>query len=394
MMKLHYVEIEKDTMKKIHAPILFFLLWLFALPVKADSLLSIDTREGGDGDIRLTIEMTGSPEFRAEMNEDNQKLEIIVNHKTLAMAQAFEVRVPVTSFARETIDSKLMKLSFGLNEPYAITQAFTLQKDNIYNLIIDLKARDNNFGGGKDHIFGTLVLNHNHHTETPFSMNKPVIMIDPGHGGYDPGAVNAQGLFEKDIVLSLSLKLAEILKAQDRYDVRLTRENDRFVPLDERVIMARDARADLFLSIHADSMRNDTTTGASVYTLAKTASDPKAAALAARENASGQGDIQASDNEIFTMLADIALRENSEKSKSFANLITQNFRKNKIPMVNDPHRSANFVVLRAFDTPSVLLETGFISNTDEAQKLQNPAYQMKIAQVIADALNQFFEQAN
>ncbi len=381
-------------MKKIHAPILFFLLWLFALPVKADSLLSIDTREGGDGDIRLTIEMTGSPEFRAEMNEDNQKLEIIVNHKTLAMAQAFEVRVPVTSFARETIDSKLMKLSFGLNEPYAITQAFTLQKDNIYNLIIDLKARDNNFGGGKDHIFGTLVLNHNHHTETPFSMNKPVIMIDPGHGGYDPGAVNAQGLFEKDIVLSLSLKLAEILKAQDRYDVRLTRENDRFVPLDERVIMARDARADLFLSIHADSMRNDTTTGASVYTLAKTASDPKAAALAARENASGQGDIQASDNEIFTMLADIALRENSEKSKSFANLITQNFRKNKIPMVNDPHRSANFVVLRAFDTPSVLLETGFISNTDEAQKLQNPAYQMKIAQVIADALNQFFEQAN
>lgn len=225
--------------------------------------------------------------------------------------------------------------------------------------------------------------------------DRPMIVIDAGHGGVDSGAVGG-GIMEKDVTLSVARALRKQLESTGRYRARLTRERDIFIKLAERTRMARRVDADLFISIHADSINGNgyAAQGASFYTISDRASDEQTARLATREN---QADLLAGielpeeDKDVAAILIDLAMRETVNQSKRFANNLVNAFSKKDIPTLPDPHRHAGFVVLKAPDVPSVLVEVGFLSNPDEARKLADGTYRAQVANAIAIAVDDWFK---
>jgi len=222
----------------------------------------------------------------------------------------------------------------------------------------------------------------------------PLIMIDPGHGGQDSGAVG-NGVSEKVVTLGVANALAKALRDTGRYRVALTRDKDIFIRLGDRVRIARSADADLFVSIHADSVATGGTAvqGASFYTLSAQASDAQSARLAAREN---QADLLAGvelptdDQEVKEILIDLAMRDTTHRSKAFAGILAKSFRSNGIKTVPGAQRSAGFMVLKAPDIPSVLVELGFLSNPVEAAKLGREDYRAGLADTIAGGIDAYF----
>jgi N-acetylmuramoyl-L-alanine amidase len=217
---------------------------------------------------------------------------------------------------------------------------------------------------------------------------RPLVVIDAGHGGKDVGAISITGSYEKDVTLAIARAAARALEASGRVRVKLTREDDRFIPLGGRVAIARAAHADLFLSVHADSAPNPLARGASVYTLSETSSDEVAARLAARENKS---DIIAGVNlgieapEVGDILIDLLQRNTMNVSIAFAEAL-QGELDDRIAFRGEFHHFAGFRVLKAADTPSVLLETGYVSNADDAALLTSKAGQKIIGDGIARAV--------
>jgi N-acetylmuramoyl-L-alanine amidase len=226
----------------------------------------------------------------------------------------------------------------------------------------------------------------------PGDPSRPLVVIDAGHGGHDPGAVGID-FREKTLALGLALALRQELLRGGGVRVALTRSDDRFLALDERVEVARQLGADLFLSIHADSAGDkDQITGASVYTLSNKASSEAAARVAARENSadSVNGVQLAGRSDVVTnILVDLAQRRTSNQSATFAGLIVREGQ-GILKLNPDPRRSADFVVLRAPDVPSVLYESGFISNPADAARLTSPEGRQRFATVMARAIRIFF----
>ena len=231
----------------------------------------------------------------------------------------------------------------------------------------------------------------------PQSAGKFVVMIDPGHGGADAGAVGPNRLAEKDIVLAVARQLKSVLDARGKYDVRMTRSTDTFVQLERRVALSEAAGAQLFISLHADAVGDPqlalTAHGATVYTLSEQASNGAAAALAEKENAAdGAGGMaQAGDAEsieINGILADLMKRETSNFSTEFQQLLLDRMRPSQM-LARDPARSAAFRVLRQMPTPTVLIELGFISNQTDAETMQLAEWQKKVAATIAGAVDTF-----
>lgn len=226
----------------------------------------------------------------------------------------------------------------------------------------------------------------------PPDKSRPLVVIDAGHGGHDPGA-SGQGYREKDLVLGLATALRDELVKEGGIRVALTRDDDRFLVLDERFAIARELGADLFLSIHADSAGSeDQVAGASIYTLSLAASSEAAARFAARENAvdtingvtlSGQSDT------VNSILVELSQRRTQADSAQFAGLIAREGQ-GVLQFHPQARRSAGLAVLRAPDVPSVLYEAGFISNRDEASRLASPEGREKFAQVLARAIRIYF----
>ncbi|MCB1508047.1 MAG: N-acetylmuramoyl-L-alanine amidase, partial [Hyphomicrobiaceae bacterium] len=225
---------------------------------------------------------------------------------------------------------------------------------------------------------------------------RPLIVLDPGHGGIDTGATGRHGSIEKIIVLQFARRLAELIEEDGRFRVELTRDDDRFIPLGERVEIARRAGADLLLSIHADSIRgHPNLRGATVYTLAERASDEIAAQIADQENASDilAGVIlpdQGSDD-VRDILLDLTRRETMTYSARFARDMVEEIA-TSISLVRNPHRSAGFRVLRSADTPSLLLELGFLSNREDERLLVDAEWQARMAEAVYEAIKTFFDQ--
>lgn len=210
-------------------------------------------------------------------------------------------------------------------------------------------------------------------------------MLDPGHGGHDPGAISLKGFKEKNITLDLARRVADILAPAPDVIVKLTRETDTFLSLKDRVKRAREERADLFLSIHADSAPSKAARGLSVYTLSEKASDEFAGALAAKENqadiAGGFG-LPTDDPEVMDILFDLT----SSRARNVAEKAKAGFVKamgRYCVLLKRPMRSANFAVLRSPDVPSMLVETGFLSNPKDEALLCQPKHRQKIAQAMA-----------
>jgi len=215
-----------------------------------------------------------------------------------------------------------------------------------------------------------------------------LLMIDPGHGGRDPGAISRTGMYEKDITFDIARRMAKALGGRAGITVKLTRNEDIFLPLAERVRIGRDARADLFLSIHADSAPNSAARGLSVYTLSSKASDDFAKHLADHENEAdlmGGMDLPPADKEVTAILMDLAARQTRNTAEharaTFIKGVSRDWR-----LLERPMRAANFVVLRAPDVPSMLVETGFLSNPQDEKILCQPVQREKIAQVMAKTI--------
>ncbi|MEM6811581.1 MAG: N-acetylmuramoyl-L-alanine amidase [Pseudomonadota bacterium] len=225
-------------------------------------------------------------------------------------------------------------------------------------------------------------------------LRKPLIVIDAGHGGVDPGAIGANKMKEKTLTLSAARELKKQLESTGRYRVALTRNDDRYLKLYQRVAIARQKEADLFISIHADSINKPNVRGASIYTLSNKASDKQTAKLAARENQAdliAGVDLTHEDEEVANILIDLTMRDTMNQSKFFANTVVQNMASHNIRALPRPHRFAGFAVLKAPDIPSVLFEMGFMSNSREAKLLATRDYQQRIARSLTSSIDMYFE---
>jgi len=223
---------------------------------------------------------------------------------------------------------------------------------------------------------------------------KYIIVIDPGHGGKDPGAIGVNGTFEKDINL-LFAKIIRSVLSSSNIKVKLTRKDDRYLYLRERINFAEKLKADLFISIHADASKNRKASGFSIFSLSDKASDKEAKELAQRENKSdfiGGLKIRHSDPLIKDNLIKIFQRQTMNESSKIANIVIRNIE--KISIKNRGHRYAGFVVLKSLTIPSILVELGFITNKKEEKLLNNKRYLTKISKIISLSILNYFNQAD
>ena len=226
------------------------------------------------------------------------------------------------------------------------------------------------------------------------SKGKKIIVLDPGHGGLDSGTVGVNGLMEKDLALAEGLKLARELRSRG-YTVFMTRENDTFIPLRQRVAIGRADKADLFIALHADSNPDPNTTGTSIYTLNDGRSDREAGLLARRENQSdviAGVDLSGDNNPVAPILINLAQRDTRNKSSEFATNALKNLGQVTDLLARSPHRSASLAVLVAPDVPAVLIELGYLSNHGDASQMNTDSWRTKVAGAIADAVDAQFAQ--
>jgi N-acetylmuramoyl-L-alanine amidase len=219
----------------------------------------------------------------------------------------------------------------------------------------------------------------------------PLIMLDPGHGGHDPGAISPEGVFEKDITLACAFALQRSLLATGRYRVAMTRADDVFVTLEGRVAAAVGAGADLFLAMHCDHLPSADQRGASMFTLSSQASDALAAGVANDENSADGGPAQLPgvSPAVAGIIASLETRATRIASATMAADIQASFA-GVIPLLPDPHRSADFAVLRDPSTPSTLLEMGCLTNKLDEQLLTSPAHREVIAARLTNAIDLYF----
>ncbi len=225
----------------------------------------------------------------------------------------------------------------------------------------------------------------------------PLVVLDPGHGGADPGAIGRNGTHEKRVVLAVALDLRRRLEASGRCRVALTRTADRFVPLAQRVEFARRRDAALLLSIHADALppgHGAAARGASVYTLGEAPSDALAAALARRENLADQAGglrLPSVTPEVQRILLSMMRDETRRGSERAARTTLTAFR-GDVPLLANPHRRAAFVVLKAPDVPSALVELGFLSHPQDEALLNRPAWRARLAELLAEGVQAYLGQ--
>jgi N-acetylmuramoyl-L-alanine amidase len=226
----------------------------------------------------------------------------------------------------------------------------------------------------------------------PKSTSRKVVVVDAGHGGIDSGTVGIDGMQEKDLVLDEAKRLGAVLKKRG-YIVHLTRDTDIYIPLRERVSIARGYGADLFISLHADSNPNPDVTGASVYTLSEKGSDKEAAALARKENQSdiiAGVDLTGQDDSVSHILIDLAQRDTMNRSSRFAETVVSKMSAATDILPRTPHRSGALVVLKAPDVPAVLVELGYLSNAQDCSQMHSDRWRNGVAKALADAVDQNF----
>lgn len=225
---------------------------------------------------------------------------------------------------------------------------------------------------------------------------RPLVVLDPGHGGKDPGAIGVSGTHEKQIALAAASELRHALAAGGRYRVEMTRTDDVFVPLELRVAFAQARGAALFVSMHADALADHGVRGASIYTLSATASDEQTAQLAERENSADRfadSRFHSFSPVVAAILASLVRRETRIGSLAFSRDLVGQLQRD-VPMLPNPARHAAFVVLKAADIPSVLVEMGFMSNPEDEAALRRAEHRAGIAAAMQRAIDAYFTTAD
>ena len=232
-------------------------------------------------------------------------------------------------------------------------------------------------------------------TSSKSGPRKIVVAIDPGHGGIDPGAIGAGGGYEKTITLMAAQQLKQKLEATGRYRAVLTRTRDTSLVLRQRIEIARHAPADIFISLHADSIRDRDIRGLSVYTLSEKASDAEAEALAERENKADLiigMDLTKESQEVRNILIDLAQRESMNLAARLATSLIDEL-KREVTLLRNAHRFAGFAVLKSPDIPSVLIEMGYLSNRVDQSSLLKEGYRGKLMSAVVRGLDRYFKEA-
>jgi N-acetylmuramoyl-L-alanine amidase len=354
---------------------------------------------------RFVLELTEEPAYRAFTLPDPFRVVIdlpaldwslgpqrIVKGGGLVQGLRYGLFAPGTS-----------RVVLDVAEPVDFATVFTLPPNNGYGhrLVIDLKpiSREAYFAGSRTPLVSSPPLPRAQQAALPLAPPKPqgdsrpVIVIDAGHGGVDPGAISRSGIYEKSLALDYAKELKRQIEAGGRYRVQMTRDSDVFIRLRDRVAYAQNSGAGLFVSLHANTHRKHDLRGAAVYTLSEKASDAEAAALAAKENkADAIAGIDLSDQPevVSKILIDLAQRETMNQSKKFANTMVNELH-TAGPVLRNTHRSAGFAVLKSPIVPSVLVEVGYLSNKAEEKLLRTDAHRRKIVQAIVRAIDSYFD---
>ena len=383
------------------------------------------------GKLRVVVDMSAPSEFRAFVLENPNRIVVDIEPSSWRITRTKHLNDDmIKAYRSGDLEEGLTRLIFDLRQPAVIKGIFALRKNDFQKdrLVIDLAPTTQNlFSAATSEVFGNRQLKgqpqksnivrsdtrrsanlqaesaHPKDTSTLLPTAKPkarqekvqkrIILIDPGHGGHDPGAVGQGKVYEKNITLSTARILKRQLEDTGRYKVILSRDKDRFIHLRERVNVARKGNADLFISLHADKIDRKGVRGASVYTLSETASDAETARLAEQENKAGivSGvDLSGESEDVADILLDLAMREKMNESNLLARYIVDSMRRKNIRLLPNSHRSAGFAVLKAPDIPSVLIEIGFLSNPEEAKLLSSAAFQEKAALAILDGIEAYF----
>lgn len=430
----------------VSRPIFFFLFLFVALAFQNQTAHALDIekiRFGIHSDkTRMVIELDQNTNFRAFMlpTIEDKPYRLVVDLPDFNW-QAGKVKIPTRTTILDVrsgiLSSNIKRLVIDLDQPAKILKAFLLPADshNAHRLVVDYTTiSEAAFKTTKRKPIGTLpertsnldiliaketgrdirpptkdtvakettILPARKPNRTTITSptapqrktRKPLIVIDAGHGGQDPGASGAEGQREKNITLAAAKMLKKKLESTGRYRVSLTRDNDKYHKLSKRVSIARKQEADLFISLHADSIGKSKVRGASIYTLSNKSSDAQTAKLAKRENQAdliAGVDLSHEDKDVANILIDLAMRDTMNQSKFFANTVVRHMKAKGMRILPRPHRYAGFAVLKAPDIPSVLVEMGFMSNRSEARLLSTANYQRKIAETLTDSIDSYFQ---
>jgi len=373
----------------------FFLAILLALSCVFYAVNSFavnrvsDIRTGHQSDgIRIVFDGTEKFQYDAFLLGNPERLVIDLKNATFASTPKVRANALIKSFRMGDIGGgKGKRLVFELNNNANIKRKFALEPTGAqrnWRLVIDLSTQG---------ISSNPKPAANAATYKPNPHRKKIVVLDPGHGGKDPGAIGrSYKTYEKNVTLSMGKELRKQLEAKG-FKVYMTRSTDIFIPLRQRVAIARSYHADLFISLHADSTYNRKAQGLSIYTLSETASDKEAAALAERENKADIIDgMDFSDNspEINDVLISLSQNDSRNKSSKFAAYVVNEMRR-IVKLVTNTHKFAGFAVLKAPDIPSVLVELGYLSNYNEEKYLRDPSYRKKLAVAIAKAVETYFK---
>ncbi|MET3601564.1 N-acetylmuramoyl-L-alanine amidase [Martelella mangrovi] len=350
---------------------------------------------GDDARARLIVDFDREPEFSYHYLKDPARLVITLPSTAFGFsADALEPRGIVSNVRYGATGPGQSRIVLSAREPIQMTLGEVRQEESSgARLVIDLAIAD-------DDRFEALLASQAPEPDNSFTdrLSMPdsdgtyVVAVDAGHGGIDTGAIGEDTkTLEKTITLDFARAFAKRLAEEPGFEPFLTRDSDVYLSLSKRVELARQHGADLFISFHADSLNQSNISGATVYTLSDRASDRLAAALARRENLSNEiMGIKADDEpeEVTDILLDLTRRETQSFSISLADTVVSSF-EGQIGLINNPHRFAGFMVLRAPDIPSILLEIGFLSNPEDEKRMLDPEWRDRLVDRLVEAVRRY-----
>ncbi|MBB4122270.1 N-acetylmuramoyl-L-alanine amidase [Martelella radicis] len=350
---------------------------------------------GDDARARLVVDFDRAPEFTYHYLKDPARLVITLPSTAFGFsADAVSPRGLISDVRYGATGPGQSRIVLSAREPIQLTLGEVRPEDGSgARLVIDLAIADTAR-------FETLLARQQpapgdafaDSLATPVDDDAYVIAVDAGHGGIDTGAIGEDTrTLEKTITLDFARAFARRLAEEPGYEPFLTRDSDIYLSLSKRVELARQHGADLFISFHADSLDQSDISGATVYTLSDRASDRLAAALARRENLSNEImgiEVDNEPEEVTDILLDLTRRETQSFSISLADRVVASF-SGQIGLINNPHRFAGFMVLRAPDIPSILLEIGFLSNADDERRMLDPEWRDRLVDRLVEAVKRY-----
>lgn len=391
---------------KPFAGFLFLLVMLFCRGVCAATVESVRFGAPAETGARIVVDLSDKADFRAFSLVNPSRLVIDVEKSALGFSEKDLPALPSYAVKARLGGGTAARIVLELNRRFSIAKSFLLKPQSGFKwrLVIDIalsapdKARNSVDSGWYDNSISKKAepavseRSEKKPAAVKTEAEKPLIVLDPGHGGKDPGAIGVSGVYEKHLTLAMAKQMRTLLEKTGKYRVKLTRETDIFIALYARRRYARSVGANLFISIHADSIRKPETRGLSVYTLSEKASDKEAEKLAESENKVdliAGIDLSNETQEVTDILIDLARRETNNHSSFFAEKITDEIRK-VITVLPNSHRFAGFAVLKSPDVPSVLIEMGYLSNKDEEKLLRQAPYREKLAQAVVRGIDDYF----